>query len=210
MLKQPLPGECEQLFLDEADIKLYRQLALGCEYNKLLSTLINNIEWRQESINLFGKTHLQPRLSAWYGDSDAHYSYSAIKLEPKPWTAILSDLKARVERITGFPYNCVLLNYYRDHRDAMGMHSDDEKELGEQPVIASLSLGETRIFVLRHKYRKDLKTVRLALPAGSLLVMKGDTQAGWKHGIVREKNPCGARVNLTFRLIKPTLSRTPI
>ncbi len=191
-----------QLVMADADIWLFHQIDTGCRYDELLSLLIDNICWRQESITLYGKTHPQPRLSAWYGDNDAHYSYSGIQLKPVPWTSTLSDLKARVENITGYSFNAVLLNYYRNHHDRMGMHSDDEKELGRQPVIASLSLGEERVFVLRHKFRKDLKTIKLALPSGSLLLMKGDTQACWKHGINRQKYPCGARVNLTFRRVR--------
>lgn len=185
----------------DACISLYRNVIPGGEDSVILSRLIHNIDWRQESVTLFGKTHLQPRLSAWYGDNDAVYTYSGIRHEPRFWTPLLATLKTRIETISGHAFNSVLLNYYRDHRDAMGMHSDDEKALGPQPLIASLSLGDTRIFVMKHKQRKDLKPVRIALPSGSLLVMEGDTQQHWKHGIMRTKSPCGARVNLTFRRI---------
>jgi len=95
----------------------------------------------------------------------------------------------------------VLFNYYRNHRDSMGMHSDDEPELGERPILASLSLGEERTFILKHKREKDSKPVRLKLASGSLLLMKGDTQRCWKHGIDKESRPCGPRINLTFRRI---------
>jgi alkylated DNA repair dioxygenase AlkB len=122
-------------------------------------------------------------------------------MHPRPWSQTLLNLKARVESLAGQDFNSVLLNYYRDHRDGMGMHSDDESELGKQPVIASLSLGEERTLVLRHKYRKDLNTIKLPLPSGSLLVMKGATQSYWKHGINKQKQPCGPRLNLTFRNI---------
>lgn len=191
----------EQFALDDADICLYRQVVSDTESDRFLSGLINAIDWRQESVTLFGKTFPQPRLSAWHGDNSANYRYSGLCLRPEPWTPVLSELKSTVENITGFSFNSVLLNYYRDHRDCMGMHSDDEKELGKQPVIASLSLGAERVFVLKHRYRKDLKTVKVTLPSGSLLVMKGNTQSFWKHGISRQNQPSGARVNLTFRLI---------
>ena len=111
------------------------------------------------------------------------------------------DIKNRVEAIAGTEFNSVLLNFYRHHRDSIGLHSDDEPELGRQPIIASLSLGEERTFVLKHKTRKDLKSVRLKLASGSLLLMKGETQRYWKHGIEKEKHPCGPRINLTFRRI---------
>ena len=191
----------EQLPIVDADLWLYQQVELGQSYGELLSELIDNTEWRQEEITIYGKTHLQPRLTAWYGNQESSYSYSGITMEPRPWNQILLNLKARIESLLGQDFNSVLLNYYRDHRDSMGMHSDDEPELGKQPVIASLSLGEERTLLLRHKYRKDLSTIKLSLTSGSLLVMKGSTQSYWKHGIGKQKQPCGSRLNLTFRSI---------
>ncbi len=185
----------------DADITLYQQLVLDQSYDDLLHELIDNITWRQEEVTIYGKTHLQPRFSAWYGDKQLDYSYSGITLQPQPWNETLLDLKTRIESLVGQSFNSVLLNYYRDHRDSMGMHSDDEAELGKQPMIASLSLGEERTLVFRHKYRKDLNTIKLPLPSGSLLLMKGTTQSYWKHGINKQKKPCGPRLNLTFRNI---------
>ena len=150
---------------------------------------------------MWGKQYSQPRLVAWYGDPDCSYTYSGITLEPLQWTDLLLDIKSRIEYITATTFNSVLLNYYRDHRDSMGLHSDDEPELGEQPEIASLSLGEQRTFVLKHKTNKLAKPVRLKLESGSLLLMKGNTQRYWKHGLSKETRPCGPRVNLTFRRI---------
>ena len=163
--------------------------------------LIDEISWRAESIVVWGKTYSQPRLIAWYGDAGKNYTYSGIELTPLPWTAALLDIKSRVEAAARMNFNSVLLNYYRDHRDSMGMHSDDEPELGERPVLASLSLGEERIFILKHKREKALKPVRVQLASGSLLLMKGETQRYWKHAIEKETRPCGPRVNLTFRRI---------
>jgi len=191
----------ERLPIADADVLLYHQIELGQSYDQLLYELIDNTTWRQEEITLFGKAHRQPRLSAWYGNRDSVYTYSGISLRPRPWNQTLLNLKACVESQLGRSFNSVLLNYYRDQRDSMGMHSDDESELGKQPVIASLSLGEERILLLRHRYRKELGTLKLPLPSGSLLVMKGDTQSHWKHGIAKQNHPCGPRVNLTFRTI---------
>lgn len=193
--------EYERLELPDADLLFWRRVELGMPHGSLLQTLIDDTEWRQDRITVYGKSYLQPRLSAWYGD--LAYRYSGIRLEPRAWTPTLLEIKARVEALTGEPFNSVLLNYYRDQNDSMGMHSDDERELGRQPAIASLSLGEERTFLLRHKTRKDLKTVKLTLPPGSLLLMQGDTQQYWRHGINKERQSCGPRLNLTFRSIKP-------
>lgn len=190
-----------QLPIAEADVSLYRQIDLDLSYDDLLRELTDNTDWRQEEITLYGKRHLQPRLSAWYGNKESNYTYSGITMTPRPWTDTLLNIKVRIESLVSHQFNSVLLNYYRDQRDSMGMHSDDESELGQQPVIASLSLGEERTFLLRHKFRKDLNTIKLPLPSGSLLLMKGDTQYYWKHGISKEKHSCGPRVNLTFRKI---------
>jgi len=192
----------EQLPIADADISLYQQVDLGQSYDDLLQELINDTVWRHEEITLYGKTHWQPRLSAWYGGKEINYCYSGISMQPRTWSQTLLRLKARIESLVARSFNSVLLNYYRDHRDGMGMHSDDESELGKQPVIASLSLGEERTLLLRHRYRKDLVTFKLPLPSGSLLVMKGDTQRFWKHGIMKQKQRCGPRVNLTFRTIR--------
>ncbi len=192
--------EIEQLSLPDADLLFWRQVDLGRAHDSLLQELIVSTDWRQEEITVYGKSYLQPRLSAWHGDLS--YSYSGIRLEPLPWTPTLLDLKAHVEALTGHEFNSVLLNYYRDQNDSMGMHSDDERELGPKPAIASLSLGDERTFLLKHKTRKDLQTVKLTLPPDSLLLMQGDTQQYWRHGINKERRPCGPRVNLTFRTIR--------
>ena len=164
-----------------------------------MQSLINATPWRAENITVWGKTFPQPRLTAWYGDTGTTYTYSGIRLSPSPWTPTLLAIKMKIEAVTGDTFDSVLLNYYRDHRDSMGLHSDNEPELGERPIIASLSLGEERTFILKHKTRTDLKPVRLKLASGSLLLMKGETQRHWKHGIYKQTRPCGPRVNLTFR-----------
>jgi len=196
-------SEPERLPLADAEISIHRDVPLGRRYDSLLRELIDETPWRAERIELRGRLVPQPRLIAWYGEPGAVYSYSGIRLEPEPWTPTLLDIRRRVERLLDTRFNSVLLNYYRDRGDSMGFHSDDEPELGDRPTIASLSLGEERRFQLRHRHRRDMKTVSVPLPDGSLLVMRGETQRKWKHGVPKERRPCGPRVNLTFRATTP-------
>lgn len=191
----------ERIPMRDGEVYYLPHLPLAESAHIVMGQLIDKILWRAEKIVLWGKTYPQPRLIAWYGDAGKNYAYSGIELTPLPWTQMLLDIKSRVEAVAHTNFNSVLLNYYRDHRDSMGMHSDDEPELGERPVLASLSLGEERTFVLKHKCEKTLKPVRLKLASGSLLLMKGETQRYWKHGIDKEARSCGPRVNLTFRRI---------
>ena len=181
---------------------LWQSFDLGRSAVEVLGQLIDEIPWRQEDITLWGKTHKQPRLISWYGDPGASYTYSGTRLEAQPWTSLLAEIRKKVEQAAGFEFNSVLLNYYRDGRDSMGFHSDDEPELGPNPVIASLSLGETRRFVMKHRHDKSVPDLRLDLPGGSLLLMRGETQSHWKHGITRTARACGPRVNLTFRRVR--------
>jgi len=157
--------------------------------------------WRQESVRIYGKVHPQPRLVSLYGDPGKQYDYSGLTLRPLPWTDLLREIRRRIEDCTEERFNAVFLNLYRDHNDSMGFHSDDEKELGKNPVIASLTFGATRTFLLKHKFRKDLQPMKFPLEAGTVLLMKGPTQHNWKHGINKQKTPCGPRVNLTFRTL---------
>ena len=189
----------ERLRLPGAELVFWPRVDLGEDYDSLMRRLIAQGEWRQERITVYGRPYLQPRLSAWYGDLS--YRYSGIRLEPMPWTPLLGALRDRVQALTGNEYNSVLLNYYRDGNDGMGMHSDDEPELGARPAIASLSLGASRDFVMQHRHRKHIDTFKLPLPAGSLLLMQGDTQRNWRHGIRKLRRDCGARLNLTFRRV---------
>jgi len=191
----------ERIPIADGEVYYVSDLNLGRSADALLRQLIAEIPWRQDNIVVWGKLYSQPRLVAWYGDRGSDYTYSGIKLTPRPWTDLLRDIKRRVETVSATAFNSVLLNYYRDNRDSMGFHSDDEPELGVRPTIASLSLGEERTFVLKHKVKKLSKPVRLRLESGSLLLMKGETQRYWKHGIAKETRPCGPRINLTFRRI---------
>ncbi|MDZ7767626.1 MAG: alpha-ketoglutarate-dependent dioxygenase AlkB [Woeseiaceae bacterium] len=190
----------EHLSVADADIRLWRNADLGTDDQLLLGALIAETPWRQEEITVWGKIHPQPRLIAWYGEDT--YTYSGLALDPLPLTKTLQDIRRRVEAMCGASFNSVLLNYYRDHRDGMGFHADDKPELGPSPTIASVSLGEARRFVLKHRHNKDIADIKLPLPSGSVLLMAGPTQANWKHGIPKESKSCGPRVNLTFRSIR--------
>jgi alkylated DNA repair dioxygenase AlkB len=193
-------SEAELLPVVDAELVLWRQVDFGIEQG-FLKKLIDDTPWRLDHVTVWGKTHPQPRLIAWYGDDSQSYSYSGIVLSALPLTPTLHKLRDKVEALCQSTFNSVLLNYYRDHRDSMGLHSDDEPELGRFPTIASVTFGEERQFVLKHKSCKQVKDVKLQLPSGSLLLMKGVTQENWKHGIYKESKPCGPRVNLTFRTI---------
>lgn len=191
----------EHLPIPDADIWFLPELVLPLPPEALKQALINEVEWLAKPITVWGKTYMQPRLIAWVGDPDRSYTYSGSRMEPTPWTPLLSAVREAVQHAAGAQFNSVLLNYYRHERDSMGYHSDDEKELGPQPVIASLSLGQPRSFVLKHKTDRVVKPVRIMLPSGSLLIMQGETQTHWKHGIDKQSQPCGSRLNLTFRWI---------
>ena len=187
----------------DATVFLANNIEFNLSHEKLLTALIDVTPWRCEEIVMWGKRMQQPRLSAWHGDSQSHYSYSGIHLTPLPWTSLLIHIKHKIESIANSQFNSVLLNYYRNNLDSMGMHSDDEKELGKRPVIASFSLGAERTLIFKHKQKKH-HTVKIPLQSGSLLIMSGETQKYWSHGISKEKKPCGPRVNLTYRKITQT------
>jgi alkylated DNA repair dioxygenase AlkB len=147
---------------------------------------------------VYGKLYKQPRLTAFFSENEKSYGYSNIKMKPLEFTSILNSLKQKVERATNTKFTSCLLNLYRNGHDSNGWHADDEKELGTNPVIASISLGAERVFHLKHKNIKTLKH-KLTLKNGSMLLMKGTTQHHWLHQIPKTKKPIGMRVNLTFR-----------
>lgn len=190
----------DEIDMPDADVSILHGLDMPVDYTSMLNKLIDEIMWRQESVRIYGKVMAQPRLVAWYGDPGKKYDYSGISLTPLPWSDLLREIKRRIEDCTDNTFNSVFLNLYRDHNDSMGFHSDDERELGLDPIIASLTFGATRTFVLKHK-KRDIPSIKLPLEAGSVLLMKGGTQRNWKHGIMKQTRPCGPRVNLTFRTI---------
>lgn len=165
---------------------------------KIFSALLNEIDWQEGEVFLFGNLHKIPRLQAWHGEPNAKYRYSGKTLTPQPWTATLLYLKGLLEE-QGMHFNSVLLNLYRDGNDRMGWHADNEKELGAQPTIASISLGAERTFQLKHRVSKQRFDIELA--DGSLLIMAGVTQDHWVHQLPQRKRCSAPRINLTFRNI---------
>jgi alkylated DNA repair dioxygenase AlkB len=162
--------------------------------------LYHAIDWRQDSITVYGQRVPLPRLTAWYGDAGTTYSYSGITMQPQPWTPALWQIKQAIQPLAGVEFNSVLLNLYRDGNDSVGWHSDDEPELGENPVIGSVSFGAERRFQLRHKMNHAWKQ-EITLNSGSLLLMQGTTQHFWQHQVPKTAKPVSARINLTFRVI---------
>lgn len=170
-----------------------------------LHKLLDVCNWQQRRITVYGKQHLEPRLSAWYGDAEATYRYANINLQPEAWTPLLLNIKAAVEAVAEHSFNSVLLNYYRSGQDSMGYHADDEPELGQQPLIASLSLGAERVFRLKPKRGKlpdGRASLGFTLPHGSLLLMHGHSQRDWLHALPKTRRPIAPRISLTFRLIQ--------
>lgn len=191
----------EPIAMPDADVSIMHGIEMPLGYGAMLQKLMDQTIWRQESVKIYGKDYQQPRLVSLYGDSGKRYDYSGISLCPLPWTDLLREIKRRIEDCTEVRFNAVFLNLYRDHNDSMGFHSDDEKELGRNPAIASLTFGATRVLRLKHKFKKVLPVVKVPLDAGTVLLMKGETQHFWKHGINKQTEPCGPRVNLTFRTL---------
>ena len=167
----------------------------------LLQSLINNTPWQQHEIFIYGRHVKCPRLSAWYGDEAAHYTYSGYTMQPLPWTASLREIKNIIETLAGSTFNSVLLNYYRDGNDSMGYHSDDEKELGNNPIIASVNLGVERDFIFKHKSDPSLKQ-SISLSHASALIMHAGCQEHWQHSLPKRTRITDPRVNLTFRQIQ--------
>ena len=190
------------LLIDLGDAKLHYYanfLAPNCA-DQSMSVLLEEIAWRQEFIKMYGVSRPIPRLSAWYGDQGVRYSYSGIASPENIWTSELLRLRGLVEQLTGVKFNGVLANLYRDGRDSVSWHSDDEAVLGPDPIVASLSLGQTRRFQLKHK-QAMFESVSLDLTHGSLLVMKAGTQRNWLHQIPKSSCSLTERVNLTFRKV---------
>ena len=174
--------------------------------SSLFYKLVTELPWQSDVVTLFGKTHVTTRQIVWMGDSDIDYQYSGHSRQTIPWTDTMFHVKHYVEEQLSAlginaNFNSCLLNYYPSGEDGMGYHADDEKELGVQPIIASLSFGATRKFVLKHKKTQD--KVELYLESGQLIVMHGDTQSFWKHSITKTKMVDTGRISLTFRQIHP-------
>jgi len=167
--------------------------------SELFSIFASDLEWMMRDVFVFGRWVSQPRLTAWYGEPGQIYRYSGIELQPLPWTSNLPEVRAVCEHLAGTRFNSVLANLYRDGRDGVSWHADDEPELGKDPVIASVSLGQERRFDLRHRTTGEI--VRTQPPSGSVLIMAGGTQHHWVHQVPKTAKPVGPRINLTFRTI---------
>jgi alkylated DNA repair dioxygenase AlkB len=198
-----LPPYDERLINDDGLVLLKRGLLARDLSRHFLDTLSKTSPWRQDELTLFGRKVLTPRLSCWVGD--VPYTYSGLTLMPEPWSPAALVIRDLVEDFSGEKFNSVLLNLYRDGRDSMGWHCDDEPELGKNPVIASISLGAVRRFRLRHK-QNHKTTVSVDLSEGSLLMMSGATQHHWQHCVPKTARPVGPRLNLTFRWTYPPAS----
>ncbi|AXG70181.1 2OG-Fe(II) oxygenase superfamily protein [Kordia sp. SMS9] len=190
----------QKLNLPEADITYYPNFIPATEATRIFETLRDETPWQQDDIKVFGKVYAQPRLTALYGTNQKSYSYSNIKMTPHALTPLLADLKQQVDQTCEVNFTTMLLNYYRDGKDSNGWHADNEKELGVNPIIASLSFGQERYFHLKHRTDKTLKH-KILLQHGSLLVMKGETQHKWLHQIPKTAKPIQGRINSTFRII---------
>ncbi len=189
-----------KLILQNAEVILYEAFFSKEESGEIFKKLVSEIAWKQDKIKMYGKVLDLPRLTAWYGEEGKSYRYSGIDMQIHAWNEVLLSIKNRIEKVANVNFNGALLNFYRNGNDSMSWHSDDEKELGKNPVIASVSFGETRKFRLRHKTNKNLKT-EVLLTNGSLLLMQGETQHFWQHEIPKTKRQIGERINLTFRYI---------
>jgi alkylated DNA repair dioxygenase AlkB len=170
------------------------------EASTLFQVLLSEVPWQADTIKVFGKTYDQPRLTALYGESGKPYTYSGITMHPYTFTPALKTLKQRVEQECDTSFTSVLLNLYRHGQDSNGWHADNERELGPEPIIASVSVGGSRYFHLKHRNLKDQK-LKILLEPGSLLIMAGKTQEKWLHQIPKTKKPVEPRINLTFRKI---------
>lgn len=186
--------------LPDAELEYFPNFLNKEKADLLLQKLLKEVPWQQQNIKLFGKEIPQPRLTAFYAEQGISYTYSGLQLKPNSFSTELWELKQKTQELSGYDFNTCLANLYRHGNDSMGWHADDEKVLGKNPVIASISLGGIRRFQFKHKTNKDLKE-SIELQHGSLLIMKGSMQHFWKHQLPKTKKEVAPRINLTFRKI---------
>ncbi|WP_274475969.1 alpha-ketoglutarate-dependent dioxygenase AlkB family protein [Mangrovimonas aestuarii] len=190
-----------RLPLQQADVIYYQNFFAPSVADKYFEILYKEIPWQQDNITVFGKTYPQPRLTAFFANNNLPYSYSGITMTPHLFSPTLIEIKTAIENIADIEFTSCLANLYRNGQDSNGWHSDNESSLGKHPLIASISLGATRRFALKHKSNKNWKH-SIDLKHGSLLIMKGETQEHWLHQIPKTKKVVGSRLNLTLRIIK--------
>lgn len=207
--RDALASQLQSIPLNDGQLHYLPQWLSSDISAELMGLFKNSLAWEQSTLKMYGKSVPIPRLNAWYGDAGAHYQYSGLSLSPLEWTQALSRLRGLLQQTvnivlehteTQVVFNSVLANYYRDGQDGVAWHSDDERELGREPLIASVSLGETRSFLMKHKTKLDQK-YQLPLMAGSVLVMSGKTQHCWLHSIPKTTKRLGSRINLTYRYV---------
>jgi alkylated DNA repair dioxygenase AlkB len=198
MAKPAIQGEL--LPMRDAEVVLYRDFFGQAEADTFFTRLTAEVNWQPQEVKIFGKFVPVPRLVSWYGDPGTDYSYTGITVHPQPWIAPLTEIKARLDTCAGVTFNSVLCNLYRDGKDSIGWHSDDEYELGTNPVVGSVSFGAPRVFHFRHKQDKSLRT-KVELSHGSFLLMRGPTQHCWSHQLPKTAKQVSPRINLTYRVI---------
>ena len=201
MFRQSSKAEPLRLDLPDAEVLLFEGFFDPPETHQLFKALETGVNWQQDHLVIHGKKIPLPRLTAWYGDYRKSYSYSGITMHAQPWSSDLLQIKNRIEAEAGTRFNSALLNFYRGGRDSVQWHSDDEVELGRNPVIASVSFGASRMFQMKHRRRKELPRVDIPLHDGSFLLMQGPTQHFWRHQVPKTSKPVGPRINITFRVI---------
>jgi alkylated DNA repair dioxygenase AlkB len=195
-----LPGNGSTCEFPGASLRYFESFFSKKETNRYFKQLKDEILWQQDSITVYGKEYSQPRLTALYANNSLPYSYSGITMHPHRITPLLFEIQNRVQSTINIKFTTVLLNLYRNGKDSNGWHADNEKELGENPAIASVSFGAERFFHLKHKNQKELR-LKIPLTSGSLLLMEGETQTHWLHQVAKTSKLVGPRINLTFRKI---------
>lgn len=190
----------EQLPIIDGELSLDESFLTIAQADLLLEQLLVELPWRHDELTVFGKSHLMPRQHCFQSSENISYQYSGLVLNAEPYHPKVMQLKRYLEAVTGLEFNAVLINLYRDGHDKMGWHSDDEVELGNNPSIASISLGAMRSFKLRHK-NKAAEDINLELAHGSLLLMAGELQRYWQHSLPQRKKVSQPRINFTFRYL---------
>lgn len=206
----------QQIVLEDAHLLYFPHAFRTDEADRFLDYCLTTLSWKQDQILIAGKRIPLPRLQSWYGDPGAHYGYSGLALDPLPWTSELLVARERVQTLARQTFNSLLANLYRNGFDSVGWHSDNEKELGQKPIIASVSLGVTRVFEMRrvgghvggHVGEPKRKVLQIPLTHGSMLLMAGDTQRYWQHQLPKNRSVIAPRVNLTFRTVTLAAHKT--
>lgn len=195
-----IPESLNNLLPYDGEVYFFGKILPAKKADHYFDRLMETIDWQQDEVIIFGKRIVTKRKTGWYGAEEFEYTYSKITRKAKIWTPELKELKDLIEEKTGLKFNSCLLNLYHSGEEGMSWHSDAEAELGKNPAIASVSLGATRKFVLKHKTSKE--KIELELPPGSLLLMQGETQKYWVHSLPKTKKVTEPRINLTFRNIQ--------